>query len=113
MKEKKPKNALEAFEQALKGSEKETYILNLYVAGVRPISVRAVANIKQICERYLKGRYTLEVIDAYQSPDVLAGVQIVAMPTLIKTSPLPMRRIVGDLSDTGRVLSLMGIYPRE
>jgi circadian clock protein KaiB len=80
------------------------YLLVLYVAGQSPRSVNAIANIKRICEENLKGRYELEVIDLYQQPQLARGEQIIALPTLIKKVPTPLRRIIGDLSDTERVL---------
>jgi circadian clock protein KaiB len=85
------------------------YVLHLYVAGKSPNSVRAVANIKRICEERLQGRYELEVIDLYQQPQLAQGAQIVAVPTLIKELPLPLRRIVGDMSDSGRVLAVLDL----
>jgi circadian clock protein KaiB len=103
-KEAEPQNAVEAFERALQESGTERYVLRLYVTGMTPRSVRAIANIKQICEEHLQGRYDLEVIDIYQRPSLVAGEQIIAVPTLIKKLPLPLRRMIGDLSDTERVL---------
>ncbi|HKI74509.1 MAG TPA: circadian clock protein KaiB [Pseudomonadales bacterium] len=82
----------------------EHYILKLYVAGQSPKSVHAIANLKKICEENLHGRYELEVIDLYQQPQLAQGDQIIAVPTLIKRLPPPLRRIIGDLSDTERVL---------
>ena len=82
----------------------EHYILQLYVAGTTPNSVRAITNIKRICEEYLRGNYSLSVIDIYQQPQLASGAQIIAVPTLIKKLPRPLRRIIGDLSDTERVL---------
>ncbi|MDP4224571.1 MAG: circadian clock KaiB family protein, partial [Bacteroidota bacterium] len=86
------------------GSADESYILRLYVTGTTPQSVRAIANIKRICEEHLKGRYDLEVIDLYQRPNLAQGEQIVAAPTLIKKLPSPLRRVIGDLSNTERLL---------
>ena len=80
------------------------YILKLYVAGQSPKSVNAIANIKKLCESNLQGRYVLEVIDLYQQPQLAQGEQIIAVPTLIRKLPLPLRRIIGDLSNTERVL---------
>lgn len=80
------------------------YILRLYVAGQTPKSVNAIANIKRICEENLRGQYELEVIDLYQQPQLAQGDQIIAVPTLIRKIPLPLRRIIGDMSDTERVL---------
>lgn len=81
-----------------------TYVLRLYVTGVTPNSVRALANIKRICEEHLQGRYQLEVIDLYQQPELAATEQIIAAPTLIKELPLPLRRVIGDMSNSERVL---------
>lgn len=80
------------------------YILKLYVAGQAPKSVNAIANIKRICEEHLQGRYQLEVIDLYQQPQLALGEQIIAVPTLLRKLPTPLRRIIGDLSNTERVL---------
>jgi len=85
-------------------AESSRYVLRLYVAGQTANSVRAIANIKRICEEELHGRYDLEVIDLYQQPQLAQGEQIVAVPTLIKKLPVPLRRIIGDMSDTQRVL---------
>jgi len=80
-------------------------VLRLYVAGQTPNSVRAIANINKICEESLQGRrYELEVIDLYQQPQLAQGEQIIAVPTLVRKLPPPLRRIIGDLSDTERVL---------
>jgi len=80
------------------------YILRLYVAGQTPKSLDAIINIKRICEENLKGRYELEVIDLYQQPQLAQGDQIIAVPTLIKKLPSPLRRLIGDMSNTERVL---------
>ncbi len=80
------------------------YILMLYVAGQSPKSVNAIANIKKICEEHLQGRYQLDVIDLYQQPQLALGEQIIAVPTLLRKLPPPLRRIIGDLSNTERVL---------
>ncbi len=89
----------------------EHYLLRLYVTGTTPKSVRAIKNLKQICEEYLKGRYELEVVDIYQRPSLLEGEQVVAAPTLIKKLPAPLRRLVGDMSNTEKVL--MGLDLRR
>ena len=80
------------------------YILKLYVAGQAPKSVNAIVNIKRICEEHLQGCYQLEVIDLYQQPQLALGEQIIAVPTLLRKLPTPLRRIIGDLSNTERVL---------
>jgi len=79
-------------------------ILRLYVAGQTPKSILAIANIKTICEEHLRGKYRLEVIDLYQQPQLAQGEQIIALPTLIRRIPPPLRRIIGDMSNTERVL---------
>ncbi len=80
------------------------YVLRLYVAGQSPRSVNAIVNIKKICEEYLQGHYELNVIDLYQQPQLAEGEQIIAVPTLIRKLPPPLRRIIGDMSNTERVL---------
>ncbi len=87
------------------------YILKLYIAGQSPKSVNAIVNIKKICEENLRGRYELDVIDLYQQPQLAQGEQIIAIPTLIRKLPPPLRRIIGDLSDTEKVL--MGLEIRK
>jgi len=98
------KISTEEFEMALDQSKNVQYLLRLYVTGSTPQSSRAVVNIKNICEEHLKGRYELEVVDLYQKPNLAIGEQIIAVPTLIKKLPLPLRRVVGDMSNTDRVL---------
>jgi len=101
-----------AFEEALAQEANGTYQLRLYVAGSTPQSQRAIANIKQICEERLAGRFELEVIDIYQQPVLAKGEQIIAVPTLIKQLPGPLRRIVGDLSSRERVLIGLDLIPK-
>ena len=93
-------------------AESKCYILRLYVAGQTPKSVVAITNIKNICEENLKGRYVLDVIDLYQQPQLAQGEQIIAVPTLIKKLPLPLRRIIGDMSNTERVLVGLDLRPK-
>jgi len=85
------------------------YILCLFVSGKSPNSAFAVVNIKAICEKYLKNRYELEIIDIYQHPDLAITEEIVALPLLIKKFPIPKKRIVGDLSNTEEVLKGLGL----
>ena len=94
------------------GRATERYVLTLYVTGATAGSLRAIANIKAICEQYLKGRYELEVVDAYRRPARLRTDQIVAVPTLIKKLPVPLRLLVGDLSRTEQVLQGLGLVAR-
>jgi circadian clock protein KaiB len=81
------------------------FVLRLYVTGATARSTRAIANLRQFCEEHLSDRYDLEVIDLYQRPELAAGEQLIAAPTLIKRLPLPLRRLVGDLSDQQRVMA--------
>ena len=95
-----------AFESALKrqGQRKEPYVLQLYITGMTPRSTEAFSSIKAICEKHLQGRYDLEVIDIYQHPGIAKEEQIIAVPTLVKKLPAPLRRLVGNLSQEDRVL---------
>jgi circadian clock protein KaiB len=104
MSEDEVRDSTEAFERALASPHEGHYVLRLYVTGMTPRSVRAIANVKTICEEHLKGRYELEVTDLYQRPQLAEGEQIIAAPTLIKKLPLPLRKIIGDLSNAERVL---------
>ena len=81
-----------------------TYVLRLYVAGQTPNSVQAIANLKKICAEHLAGRYQLQVVDLLEKPQLARGDQILAIPTLVRRLPLPVRRIIGNLSNTERVL---------
>jgi circadian clock protein KaiB len=86
------------------GGRGEHYQLRLYVAGQTPKSLAAIANLKNVCEEHLAGRYTIEVIDLVKNPQLAAGDQILAVPTLVRRLPEPLKRIIGDLSDSERVL---------
>ena len=94
-------------------SRQAKYVLCLYVSGSTLKSARAVENIKRICEQHLKNRYNLAVIDVYQQPDLARGDQIVAVPTLIKRRPLPLRRLIGDLSNNENVLLGLDLNKRD
>jgi circadian clock protein KaiB len=83
------------------------YILKLFVSGILQNSVRAIRNINRICELHLKGNYKLEIIDIYQQPDLAISEQIIVIPVMIIKFPLPERRIIGDLSDTEKVLETL------
>lgn len=104
MTKKKVTDSTAAFERELGRAVKPVYVLRLYVTGMTPKSLRAIANVKLICEENLQGRYELEVIDLYQHPTLAAGEQISAAPTLIRKLPPPLRKIIGDMSNTERVL---------
>ena len=87
--------------------------LRLYVAGQTPKSIRAFANLKSLCEEHLKGSYQIEVIDLLEHPQLARGDQIVAIPTLVKRLPPPVRKIIGDLADTVRVLVGLDVHGAE
>jgi circadian clock protein KaiB len=92
-------------------SENEVWQLRLYVAGQTPRSVAAFANLKRICEEHLAGRYNIEVVDLVKHPQLAAGDQILAIPTLVRKLPQPLRKIVGDLRDTERALVGLQVRP--
>ncbi len=93
--------------------EKEVYKLRLYVAGQTQKSMEAFENLKRIAEEHLKGRYQIEIIDLLKNPQLAIGDQIVATPTLVRKLPPPMRKIIGDLSNTERVLVGLDIQPAK
>jgi circadian clock protein KaiB len=89
----------------------EKWELRLYVAGVTPKSVEAFSNLKKICEEHLAGKYHIEVIDLMENPRLARGDQILAIPTLVRKLPTPIKKIIGDLSDTERVLVGLNLRP--
>ena len=89
------------------------YNLRLYVAGQTPKSITALANLKRICEAHLSGRYRIEVIDLLEHPQLAAGDQILAVPTLVRRLPEPLKRIIGNLSDMDRVLVGLDLRAEE
>ena len=90
-------------------TQQEFYILRLYVTGASPNSTRAIANLKIICDKYLKNNYELEIIDIYQQPLLAQSDQIIALPLLIKKAPGAERRMIGDMSNTEKVLKGLGL----
>jgi circadian clock protein KaiB len=93
------------FEQLLKTTVSgERYVLQLFITGTTPRSALAIANVRALCEEYLTGRYDLEVVDIYQQPGAAAEEQIIAAPTLLKKMPMPLKRMVGDLTDRDKVI---------
>ena len=90
----------------------DVWELRLYTAGQTPNSLKAFANLKKICEDHLKGKYTIEVIDLLKNPQLAAGDQILAIPTLVRKLPEPLKKIIGDLSNTERVLVGLDIRPK-
>ncbi len=95
------------------GNEPEMWRLRLYVAGQTPKSIAAFANLKKICEEHLKGQYSIEVVDLLENPKLAKGDQILAIPTLVRKLPPPIRKIIGDLSNTERVLVGLNMFPSE
>ena len=93
--------------------QEEKYLLRLYVTGTTSKSVRALTNLKTFCEAYLAGRYVLEVVDIYQQPALAKKDQIIAAPTLIKELPPPLRRLIGDLADTDKVLLGLNLRKKD
>jgi circadian clock protein KaiB len=87
----------------------DRYVLRLYVSGSTQLSIRAITNLKAICELHLRGRYDLIVVDLYEQMERAQSDQIVVAPTLVRESPLPVRRMIGDLSSTARVLAILGL----
>lgn len=90
-------------------NEAAEFVLRLFVTGVSPNSARAISNLRNICDTYLSGRYSLEIIDVYQQKEIASQEQIIALPLLIKKGPLPERRLVGDMSNTEKVLNGLGM----
>ncbi len=103
--------SLQELKEKNEPSEDEVWQLRLYVAGQTPRSVAAFANLKRICEDHLPGRYDIEVVDLVKHPQLAAGDQILAIPTLVRKLPQPLRKIVGDLRDTERALVGLQIRP--
>jgi len=89
----------------------DCFVLRLFVTGSTRRSREAVADVKTVCERHLKGRYKLEVVDVYQDPSEAESDQIVALPTLVKKLPLPLRKIIGSFRDQEQVLAILGVRP--
>jgi circadian clock protein KaiB len=99
--------------ETLKTKDAETWELRLYVAGQTPKSMTAFANLKKIAEENLKGKYTIEIIDLLKNPQLAAGDQILAIPTLVRKLPEPIKKIIGDLSNTERVLVGLDVRPKS
>ena len=111
----KLRHATEAFEEAVKDKtlKRARYILRLYVTGSSHRSLRAVYNLKKLCEEYLPDDYDLEVIDIYKDPEAARAEQIIAAPTLVKRLPRPLRKFVGDMSNTQKILVGLDLYERQ
>jgi len=106
-----PESEIARLQAAMTSHAAAHYVLRLYITGSTPRSIRAILNIRKICEEHLEGRYDLEVVDISQHPMLAEGEQIIAAPTLIKKLPLPLRRFIGDMSETDRIL--VGLDLRE
>ncbi len=109
-------NKASSFEKAIERNnqaENSKYVLRLYITGATPQSVKAITNLKKICEEHLKNRYELEIIDIYQQPKLAEGDQIIAAPTLIKKLPFPLKKLIGDMSNTERVLIGLDLKPKN
>ena len=104
MTDNQPNDSFESFEKAMQDAQKKKYILKLYISGNTAKSARAILNLKKVCSEYLENQYELEVIDIYQQPSLAIKDQILATPTLVKSLPLPLRKIIGDLTKTERIL---------
>ena len=107
----KTKTRTQARDRKQASSKSDSWKLRLYVAGQTPKSVRALANLNMLCEEHLNGRYHIEVVDLLEHPDMARGDQIVAIPTLVIKLPQAVRKIIGDLSDTDKVLVGMALQP--
>jgi circadian clock protein KaiB len=108
---KRNKSAINARKRSVSGAQKKAakgsgprYVLRLYITGQTPRSLQSVENLRALCDKYLTNQFDLEVVDIYQQPAMAAAGQIIAAPTLIKSMPLPLRRLVGDFSDQNRVI---------
>ncbi len=110
----KIQDSTEEFRKSTRERKKqEKYVLRLYISGMSPRSIKAIENIKRICEENLKGRYDLEVIDIFQQPQYVKKEQLLAAPTLIKKLPSPLRRLIGDMSDRERILVGLDLIPKK
>src|ERR1700756_4080997 len=107
---REPLDSKPEFDKLLQGTAgRVLFFFRLYVSGARDRSSRAIANIRAFCERHLKGRYDLLVVDIYQQPSLALDHQIIAAPTLVKSEPLPPKRLVGDFSDRERLVASLGV----
>jgi circadian clock protein KaiB len=104
-------SATKRYERLVDDRKHERFVLRLYVTGMTPRSCEAIGAIRAICEKHLADRFELEVIDIYEHPALAAGEQILAAPTLVKQLPLPLRRLIGNLADTERVLLGLDLQP--
>ncbi len=113
MRPKKQNTEKRIIEEKPESSENEKWVLRLYVAGQTPKALTAFTNLKKICEEQLKGQFSIEVIDLLINPQLAGEDQILALPTLVRKLPVPVRKIIGDLSDTERVLVGLDLLPNK
>ena len=92
-----------------RNGDKKDFVFHLFITGASPNSVRAINNLKQLCEERMAGRYELQIIDVYQQPAIAEKEQIIALPLMIRKHPLPERRLIGDMSETTKILKTLGI----
>jgi len=111
MRQKEVNSNRKSIEEILVATEKDKWILRLYVAGKTPKALTAFTNLKKICEEQLNGKYSIEVIDLLINPQLGVEDQILALPTLVRKLPVPVRKIIGDLSNTERVLVGLDLLP--
>jgi circadian clock protein KaiB len=104
-----PPNLRAKFERVLRAARAERIELRLYVSGCTPKSARAIADFQRLCQQHLPERCDVEIIDIYQQPERAVQAQIVAVPTLVKSSPRPFRRLIGSLAETAKVLKSLGL----
>jgi circadian clock protein KaiB len=111
MNPKKENPGVKIKEEKTRKKTKDMWVLRLYVAGQTPKALTAFTNLKKICEEQLEGKYSIEVIDLLKNPQLGADDQILALPTLVRKLPVPVRKIIGDLSNTERVLVGLDLMP--
>jgi circadian clock protein KaiB len=109
----KPKTTTEIFEEAAAKGGSQKFIMTLYVAGITPRSLRAIENAKQLCEKYLKDVYELEIVDVYKDPGLARDAQVIAAPTLVKNLPPPLQRFIGDISDPEPILIRLAVKKED
>jgi circadian clock protein KaiB len=112
MQQNPPDSATGNYAKTARKPEAQNYVLRLYVTGTTPRSVRAISNLKKICEEHLMGRYNLDVVDLYQQPVPAQGEQIIAAPMLVKIFPAPPRTFIGDMSNTEEILVGLDLRPQ-
>ena len=113
MEPSQPNQTVEPYPTATDEPEQTVYVLRLYITGTTPKSTRAVRNLVKVCQEYLAERYDLEVIDLYQQPALAQTEDIVAIPTLLKKQPLPVQKLLGDLSNTQHLVAGLGLSPHS